>query len=70
MNIKVGDKVRHTSFSGKELEGTITCIEVCKLGSKEGRSIQEWDEKKHPEVICTLDNGHWCYGSQIKQIVV
>jgi len=69
MKIRVGDKVRHKLFGGEIKEGTITDIEICKLGTKEGRTVTQCDLDKHPNVVCDIDNGHWCYASQIIEII-
>ena len=69
MKIRVGDKVRHELFGGEIKEGIITDIEICKLGTKEGRTVMQCDTDKHPTIVCNIDNGHWCYGSQIIEII-
>jgi hypothetical protein len=73
--IKIGTKVKHTLFGGSKCEGVVTYIEKCKMGSKNGRPIEQVDFNKKvdydngTECIFDLDNGHWCYGSQILSIV-
>ena len=73
--IKIGTRVKHTLFGGGEYEGVVERIEECETGSKSGKSIEQVDFDKRvdyeagTECIFDLDNGHWCYGSQIKEIV-
>lgn len=73
--IKIGTKVRHTLWSGKDLVGAVTRIERCKCGEKYGKEIKQVDFDKrvdyagNTECVFDLDNGHWCYGSEIKEIV-
>lgn len=68
--IKVGTKVRHTLFGGGVYEGVVTSIELCKNGSKYGREVSSMPLGQEDRIYnITLDNGHWCYGYQIKSII-
>lgn len=68
--IKVGTKVRHTSFSGVSYEGVVTCIELCENGSKYGRKVSTMPlGQEDRRFNITLDNGHWCYGYQVQSII-
>jgi len=62
--IKVGDKIKHTTFSGKMFEGVITSIEKCNTGEKYGTPVESAIVGDDRYTMC-LDNGKWCYGSQI-----
>ena len=68
MKVKVGDRIRHTLFGGEVLTGTIEDIQICRQGEKEGRSVKTADIRKHHGVV-DLDNGHWCYFYQIKNVI-
>lgn len=69
MKIKVNDRIRHSLFRGKECEGTILKIEVCKTDEKYGRGVQKCDTSNHPNGVVDLDNGHWCYFYQIIKVL-
>ncbi len=68
MKVKVGDKIRHSLFGGQILTGVVTDIQICRQGEKSGRSVKSCDTSKHHGVI-DLDNGHWCYFDQVKQVL-
>lgn len=68
MKVKIGDKIRHSLFGGHVTIGTIEDIQICRQGEKSGRSVKSANVKKHHGVI-DLDNGHWCYFYQIKNII-
>ena len=69
MKIKVNDRIRHSLFGGKECEGTILGIEICKIDSKYGRGVHKCDTSKHSNGVVDLDNGHWCYFYQIIEVL-
>ncbi len=68
MKIKIGDKIKHTLFGGQVLTGIVEDIQICRQGEKSGRSVKSCDVSKHHGVI-DLDNGHWCYFDQVKQLL-
>lgn len=68
MKVKIGDKIRHSLFGGHVITGTIEDIQICRAGEKEGRSVKSADVTKHHGVI-DLDNGHWCYFDQVKEVI-
>ncbi len=68
MKVKVGDKIRHSLFSGKVLTGKVEDIQICRQGEKSGRSVKSADTSKHHGVL-DLDNGHWCYFYQVINVI-
>lgn len=68
MIVKVGNTIKSSLFNGKELTGKVISIEICKRDSKYGRKVKTADISKHHGVI-DLDNGHWCYFFQVKEII-
>lgn len=73
--LKIGDKVMWRGGWGKDpaVEATVTSIEVCKIHSKNGRSVKSvaWNTVKgysNRQVVVTLDNGHWAYGDQLDKM--
>ncbi len=68
MKIKIGDKIRHSLFGGQVLTGIVEDIQICRQGEKFGRSVKSCDVSKHHGVL-DLDNGHWCYFDQVKQVL-
>lgn len=69
--VKIGTRIKHTTFGGRELyEGTITSIEKCKRHEKYGRPVSSarLDIDADTYTLC-LDNGKWCYGSQVVSII-
>lgn len=71
-NLKVGDKVmwRGNFGSGPPKMATVESIEICPEGSKNGRSVGSvlWSAVKTRRVVIDLDNGHWCYGTQVDKV--
>ena len=68
MRVKVGDKIRHTLFSGEVCVGIVEDIQICRQGMKSGRSVKSADVSKHHGVI-DVDNGHWCYFDQVSAVL-
>lgn len=70
--LKIGDKVMWRGAWGKEPaeEAIIDGIELCPDGGKYGDAVESvtWSTVKNGGVVVSLDNGHWAYGHQIKQI--
>ena len=68
MRVKVGDKIRHTLFSGEVCVGIVKDIQICRQGMKSGRSVKSADVSKHHGVIDVV-NGHWCYFDQVRAVL-
>ena len=73
MQLKVGDVVSWSHSWGKSSyeDAVVTGIQFnFKNGSKDGVSVDviDWDIVKESHVIVDLDNGHWAWAYQIKQI--
>ena len=70
--LKIGDKVMWRGAWGKDPaeEAIIDGIELCPVGAKYGDAVESvsWNDVKNGNVVVSLDNGHWAYGHQIKQI--
>jgi hypothetical protein len=66
--IKVGDKIKHTTFSGKVFEGVVTSIEKSYTGCKYGIPVESAVIGSDAFTMC-LDNGKWCYGSQVIEVL-
>lgn len=70
--LKIGDKVMWRGAWGKDPaeEAIIEGIELCLDGAKYGDAVESvsWNDVKNGNVVVSLDNGHWAYGHQIKQI--
>ena len=71
--IKIGTRISHTLFGGGFYEGKVIGIESCPVGQKNGTPIKSVTmgqiEKGSREYVLDIDNGHWCYGTQVKGIV-
>lgn len=61
--IKVGDKVSTNHGIAK-----ITAIEYCTDDPKYGKDMDQVGEDIKGSCVFDLDNGHWCYGSQLSII--
>ena len=66
--VKIGDTVTATLFGGERVTGQVESIEICALGSKEGRSVKTCDLDKHHNGVIDLSCDHWCYFYQVKRI--
>lgn len=70
--LKVGDTVSWRGAWGIDpaKEAIIETIDVNCKGSKSGTEVEsvEWNEVTRKNVVISLDNGHWAYGDQIKEI--
>lgn len=69
MTVKIGDKIKHTLFGGEILTGIVEDIQICRQGEKSGRSVRSANVEKHHGVI-DLNNSHWCYFYQVKEVLV
>lgn len=68
--ICVGSKVDYRLWGQKQLRtATVEGIEICKEGTKYGRSVNRCDLDKHNQVVFDLSDGHWCYDYQIAHIL-
>jgi len=70
--LKIGDVVIWKGSWGSDApqQATVEGIDLTK-GGKYGEPVNEikWSQVYDRNVVVTLDNGHWAYGSQIsKQI--
>ena len=68
--VKVGTKIKHTLFGGTICEGVVNGIEKCKYGEKYGKAVKtmKMSDKSRCYVL-DIDNGHWCYGDQVVEII-
>lgn len=70
--LKVGDKVMWRGAWGTDApkQAIVEEIETNCNGTKSGISADsvEWNEVTDRNVVVTLDNGHWAYGNQLKEI--
>lgn len=69
-SVKIGTKVKHTLYGGGYYEGVVESIEKCEDGEKYGELVDSMPMRKKCEnyVLC-LNNGHWCYGYQVLEIL-
>ena len=69
--LKIGDTINWKGSWGSDpsKKAKVTGIEV-NCVSKDGDEVEvvEWGEVDSESVILSLDNDHWCYGYQVKQI--
>ena len=69
--LKIGDEVIWKGGFGmdKPKVAKVEGIEHTR-GGKYGDSVEEisWTKVRDREVVLDLDNGHWCYGSQVRQM--
>ncbi len=70
--LNVGDLVSWRGGFGVDApkQVTVKSIEVCVEGRKEGRKVSsvEWSDVSSRKIVVDLDNGHWAYGTQLKEI--
>ena len=69
--IKLGSKVKYRLRGEKSLRtAAVTEIQITRNHDKmEGRIAKSCDLDKHKSVIFSLDDGHWCWEDQIRQII-
>lgn len=69
--IRKGTKVTYRSNSGRGPVRTarVKDIELCEPGEKYGEEVEEIDFGMKDDCTFTLDDGHWCYGEQIKSVL-
>lgn len=67
--LKVGDRISYMMWSGKTVTAHVLGIEICKEGMKSGRPVNRCDIERHNNVVLDLDNQHWAYGYQVKEII-
>lgn len=66
--LRIGDEVSYSPWTGGTRRATVEEIEICPIGSKEGRSVSSCNIKKHSNGVLSLSDGHWCYFNQVKTI--
>jgi hypothetical protein len=70
--IEIGTKIS-CRISNTFYDGRVISIECCPAGQKYGTPVDsvtmEEIKKYTHEYVFDLDNGHWCYGEQVKGIV-
>ena len=69
MKIRIGDKIVYTPWTGPDQTTTIKGIEICRRNEKYGISVTNCDTREHENGVLDLDNGHWCYFDQIKEVI-
>lgn len=71
--LKVGDFVMWRGAFGSEPQKRVKVegIQKCPSGSKSGRDVNsvDWSSVNSRTIVVDLDNGHWAYGTQLKQII-
>jgi hypothetical protein len=69
--IKLGSKVKYRLRGETTLRtAAVTEIQITRNHDKmEGRIAKSCDLDKHKSVIFSLDDGHWCWEDQIRQII-
>ena len=67
--LKTGDRIRYKMWSGETVTAGVLGIEICKEGMKSGRSVNHCDLEKYDNVVLDLDNQHWAYGYQVKEVL-
>lgn len=70
--LKKGDNVNWRGAWGTQEPkiARVDVIEITRGGDKYGRPVDEvdWSECEKGNVVVTLDNGHWAYGSQLSPL--
>jgi hypothetical protein len=73
VNLKVGDVVSWRGCFGSDAPKLVVVkgIEI-NCVNKSGDDVEEvpWVDVRGRSVILVLDNGSWCYGSQVKQTLI
>lgn len=71
--LKIGDKVIWRGGWGADpaVEVTISEIEICAIGAKNGRSVKSvaWNTVNRQVVVGFKENSHWAYGDQLDKII-
>ena len=69
--IELGSKVKYRLRGETNLRtAAVTEIQITRNHEKmEGRVVKSCDLDKHKSVIFSLDDGHWCWEDQIRQII-
>lgn len=72
--LKLNDRVTWRGAWGNEApkEATVIEIDLCGKDTKYGKSVKsvDWETVRNGvrQIVVTLDNGHWAYGSQLTEI--
>lgn len=67
--LSVGDQVIYQPWSGNKKVATVEAITICREGEKYGRDVNHCDLDKHRNGVLDLDNEHWCYFYQVKNVI-
>ncbi|MBQ0074909.1 MAG: hypothetical protein KBT34_12035 [Prevotella sp.] len=67
--LKTGDRIRYKMWSGETVTAGVLGIELCKEGMKSGRPVKYCDLDKYDNIVLDLDNQHWAYGYQVKEVL-
>tara|TARA_R110002167_G_scaffold96473_2_gene255552 strand:- start:973 stop:1209 length:237 start_codon:yes stop_codon:yes gene_type:complete len=71
--ITIGDKIMWRGGFGKDAPkvATVTGLELTQEPREkygEATECSTWERARENRLLVTLDNGHWCYGSQISPL--
>lgn len=69
MTIKTNDTVIYTPWSGPRATAKVLGIERCEPGERYGEPVDSVTGADVEDATLELDNGHWCYGSQVKIVI-
>lgn len=69
MTIKINDTVIYTRWTGATATAKVLGIERCEPGEKYGEPVDSVTGADVEDANLELDNGHWCYGSQVKKVI-
>lgn len=67
--IKIGDTISYTPWTGPNRTAIVEEIEICKAGQKEGRSVDSCNIDLHENGVISLSDHHWCYFDQVKNVI-
>lgn len=69
--VKAGTKVVYRGSWGKDCETTASVVEIeeCEDGEKYGTPVDSTPIENVENCTFVLDDGHWCYGWQITEIL-
>ena len=67
--VKIGDHVVYMPWSAPNRTAIVEAIEICRHGEKNGRMVNSCGLNLHQEGTITLNDGHWCYFDQVKQVI-
>jgi hypothetical protein len=68
--VTIGDKVVYSPWGNQpNRTANITGIEICQVGYKYGRKVNNCDLDKHREGVLDLSDEHWIYFNQVRQVI-